>query len=61
MDIRNQKIMTIAAKQLFRYCTKPKEKEEQPFYFNTTRRTIYGSVVKQETILDECPLLHQFF
>lgn len=60
MDIRNQKIMTIAAKQLFRYCTKPKGKEEQPFYFNTTRRTLYSSVVKQETVFDECPLLHQF-
>lgn len=60
MDENKQKIMTIDAKTLFYFFPKEAGEEEKPFCFNTTRRTIFTAVVKEEMMLEECPLLQQF-
>ena len=56
-----QKIMTIDAKELFYYFEKKPDEQDKPFCFNTTKRTWYKLVVKQEIMMEECPLFHQFF
>lgn len=61
MQTIKQKIMTIDAKELFYFFSKESGEAEKPFYFNTTKRTLFRAVVKQEIMMDECPLLHQFF
>lgn len=55
-----QKIMTIDAKNLFDYFAKNEDKKDLPFCFNTLKRTFFRKVVKQESVMDECPLFYQF-
>lgn len=60
MSITKQRIMTIDAKRFFRCVFKRPEEKGKLFLFNLTKRTEYRAVVKQEGMMEECPLLHQF-
>lgn len=60
MTGNKQRIMTINAKSLFKYFPKKRETLDEPFCFDTRKRTLYTLVVKAENELEECPLLHQF-
>lgn len=60
MSGKNQKIMTINAKSLFKFFPKKKDEDNKPFCFDTRKRTLYTLVVKEENELEECPMLHQF-
>ena len=52
--------MTIDAKSLFRYFPKKKNAAKEPFCFDTRKRNFFSLVMKEESEMEECPLLHQF-
>ena len=60
LHVNNQKIITINAKDLFKYFPKKSDAITEPFCFDTRKRTLYTLVVKEENELEECPMLHQF-
>lgn len=60
MKSTKQKIMTIDAKNLFKYYRKKSGETDKPFFFNTKRKSYYSAVVKQENRMEPCPLFDQF-
>ena len=54
-----QRIITIDAKSLFKYFPKRKNTPDQPFCFDTRKRTLFALVAKQNDF-EECPMLDQF-
>lgn len=60
MGKKGQRIITINAKSLFKYFPKNKNAIEEPFCFDTRKRTLYTLVVKEENEFEECPMFHQF-
>ena len=57
---RSKYIITINAKSLFKYFPKKKNEQAETFCFDTRKSTLYTLVVKAESELEECPMLHQF-
>lgn len=57
--MNKQRIMTINAKSLFKYYPKKKDAINEPYCFDTRKRTLYTLVVKEENEWEECPMKHQ--
>jgi len=57
---KNQRIITINAKSLFKYYPKKKNELGESFCLDTRKRTLYTLVIKAENEFEECPMLHQF-
>ena len=55
----NQRIMTIDAKALFKYFPKKKGSENEPFLFDTRKKSLFTLVVNNVNEMEECPLFHQ--
>lgn len=58
--MKNQRIMTLTAKSLFKYFPKKIGQENKPVCFDTRKRTLYTLVVKAENDMVDCPLFYQF-
>ena len=61
MNNLKQRIMTIDAKKLFYHAPKKVGDESKSFTFDVANSAVYRAVVKQETMMETCPLFHQFF